>query len=153
MFLQDLLKKLNDKMKNIKLNEIVEFLIANKKELLIFTVSFIVMVIMVTLLMSRCENGDRAVEKAVSDNTPVKNRIGGIALPSELSEDKLFLLQGALYYPDLTTDDLTNDYQELYPLNKCNRPDMRWIDREIDRVIDKSIVESTSFNFEKRRTE
>ena len=64
--------------------------------------------------------------------------------------DKFFMIQGVLLFPDYINNDLTADYQDLYPLNNYNRENLGLILNEFDTVIEKSLAETLSFNFEKR---
>lgn len=151
MSLQNLWKEVSSRLKQIDPKEILFFLEHNKKEMGIIAVCVVVMVVLIGVLIGRITGKGRreAVVTATAGGKTVS--LKGDGNTRAFDEDTLFLLQGVLYYPDRTDDDLTNDYVELFPLNRYNRPDMKQIDKEFDKVIDKNIDDTCTFNFEKRR--
>ena len=68
-----------------------------------------------------------------------------------LNDEVLFLLDGSVAYPTLGNEEFSANYIEMYPLNNYNLADTNLIMNEYDKIIDQSIKDSCTFNFERRR--
>lgn len=104
------------------------------------------MVIIMSSFLSRCTGNDREQkrfkEKHLSADKP--------QMTYELRNEKMYLIQGNILFPEYINRDLTADYVNLYPLNNYNRENLKIIIEEYDQIIDKSVSDSLMFNFEKR---
>ncbi|OHD50636.1 MAG: hypothetical protein A2Y29_17275 [Spirochaetes bacterium GWE2_31_10] len=140
------MKKLTDLSKSINKAEIILFFTNSKKELLLFFGCFFIMVVIMVAFLSRCDGNTQ------SQTNSLKSKLmNSPTIESEKTKsDKFFMIQGVLLFPDYINNDLTADYQDLYPLNNYNRENLGLILNEFDTVIEKSLAETLSFNFEKR---
>lgn len=98
------------------------------------------------------ENAENRSEKPVANKkkkqkvSPAREIKAGI-----LNDEVLFLLNGAVAYPASDKGEFSADYIEMYPLNNYNLADTNLIMDEYDKIIDQSIKDSCTFNFERRR--
>jgi hypothetical protein len=90
-------------------------------------------------------------KKAVSKKKKQKVSPAREVKAGVLNEEVLFLLNGAVAYPVSDKEQFFADYIEMYPLNNYNLADTNLIMDEYNKIIEQSINDSCSFNFERRR--
>lgn len=98
---------------------------------------------------NKAENSEKklaANKKKKQKISPAREMKAGI-----LNDEVLFLLDGSVAYPTLGNEEFSANYIEMYPLNNYNLADTNLIMDEYDKIIDQSIKDSCTFNFERRR--
>ena len=146
------------------------FIYRNKREIVIILVSTVVLALCTasitrhavksnerkkqfTPTVAQAENKESVNEekKAVSKKKKQKVSPAREMKPGILNDDVLFLLNGAVTYPESDKEQFFADYIEMYPLNNYNVADTNLIMDEYDKIIEQSITDSCTFNFERRR--
>ena len=69
----------------------------------------------------------------------------------DVQEELLFLLSDNILYPTTPIEEFSNKYNKLQPLNNFAKADTLLIMKEYDSIIEQSIKDSCTFNFERRR--
>lgn len=98
------------------------------------------------------DKAEKSEEKIVASKkkkqkvSPAREMKAGI-----LNDEVLFLLNGAVAYPVSDKEEFSANYIEMYPLNNYNLADTNLIMDEYDKIIEQSIKDSCTFNFERRR--
>lgn len=92
------------------------------------------------------EEKNTVSKKKKQKKSPAREVKAGI-----LNDEVLFLLNGAVSFPESDKEQFFADYIEMYPLNNYNLADTNLIMDEYDKIIEQSIKDSCSFNFERRR--
>lgn len=102
------------------------------------------------------ENKDENSEKKSAVHTVNKKKKQKISPAREtkagiLNDEVLFLLNGSVAYPVSDNEQFFANYIKMYPLNNYNLADTNLIIDEYDKIIEQSIKDSCTFNFERRR--
>lgn len=181
MFLQNLLKKFSDlwhhgksKISVVKSDVFPKhkddyFIYRNKREIIIIFVSLVIVLFCAASITHHAvKSGQRKKQfvrveeqvekqnvevekKAVSKKKKQKVSPAREVKAGVLNEEVLFLLNGAVDYPVSDKEQFFADYIEMYPLNNYNLADTNLIMDEYNKIIEQSITDSCSFNFERRR--
>lgn len=155
-------------------NEMLEiskhFFYQNKQEILIIIFSLILLVFCTWVIVGysfhakerkKVNDAGASVSASSEKETSVDKPKGEVAEPKRSwdstlenknwDKELLFLLSGVPEFPEASKEEFSNDYVELFPLNNYNRTDINPIMDEYDKMIENSIEDSCSFNFERRR--
>lgn len=102
------------------------------------------------------ENKNENSEKKSAANTADKKKKRKTSPAREakagiLNDEVLLLLNGSIAYPVSNNEQFSANYIEMYPLNNYNLADTNLIIDEYDKIIEQSIKDSCTFNFERRR--
>lgn len=149
MFLQDLLKKINEnkkKLPNIFSKENLNYLLMNNfKDILVIIASLGILVIIFTILIVYCRNTN---SQKISENE-INN---GKYEEKKSVYDELLLTPDQFIILDSKSFDLTTDYIDfILTKKKFELPDKVIVKNEYDKLLEYEINESIKFNFEKRK--
>ena len=149
MFLQDLLKKVNNFIKKISVlfskENLNHLLINNFKEVVIIIICFGILVIIFTMFIAFC--------KRSSNEKKFEQQVLQVEIPddTQVIQEELLLTPNDFSISNSSTFDITNDYIDFMPRKKYDLPDKNVVKKEYEKLLEKDLEESMKFNFEKRK--
>ncbi len=159
------------------LGDIQNFFKRNRKWLFMILTSFLIVIVLTIWLISHSsdtsertlENSTpkkpmlqsplansikQSVEPIINQKLPANSIVENNSKDStvvDLHDELLFLLSDNLLYPTTPIEEFSNKYNKLQPLNNFAKADTKLIMKEYDSIIEHSIKDSCTFNFERRR--
>lgn len=149
MFLQDLLKKINEIIKKVSIlfskENLNHILINNFKEIMVIIICFGILVITFTMFFAFCKrnNSEKNLQNEITRNEITNDK--------KQFQDELLLTPNDFIISRSSSVDLTNDYIDFMPKKKYDLPDKSVVKEEYEKVFEKEIEDSIKFNFEKRK--
>lgn len=138
MFLQNLLKKISEIIKDIE-QQLHDNYIEIIRNILIIGGVVIFFIVILVVLIARI-SAPPVVKK--------QEKVTVSKYKENFSKVKLFV-SDEFEYPDIRLFDLTNDYVDFIPTKKYNVPNFKQSIKDYNVILEDSIKESLKFNFEK----